>query len=141
MFTHIQDIHFFSQQEQHFSWRGSDASGQLCTFTGTSLGPEIIRVVLRRGAETNERRYPVMSGAAGTLPYLSWMVDKGDESWPFTELRERVDIEAFLQNFAASETALVMSMQSGEKGGFVAVESPVPLPGGYSRASVTIRHS
>ncbi len=106
LFTSIQDVHFVSQQERSACWRGYDLGGRLCTFIVTSLGEEITRVVLRRGEGTDERRYPVASAGAGTLPYLSWMVEQGDESWPVCPPPGREQMAALLEHFVSDETGL-----------------------------------
>jgi alpha-glucosidase len=102
----IQDVQFVSQQERSVCWRGYDAGGRLCTFTITSLGEEITRVLLRRGEEENARRYAAADAASGTLPYLSWMVEKGDEAWPLSALPAREQVETLLAHFVGDERGL-----------------------------------
>jgi alpha-glucosidase len=104
LFTRIQDIHFSRHRGQTSLWQGSDVYGRRYTFAITTLGHEVTRVLLTRGAQSDETRYPTASGAPGTLPYLSWMVDRGDESWP--EGAQRNDLEKLQTSFAASATGL-----------------------------------
>ncbi|GCE12819.1 glycoside hydrolase family 31 protein [Tengunoibacter tsumagoiensis] len=104
MFTKIHSFHLLGQEGRHSFWHGLDEAGHDYTVIGSALGPDITRVVLQRGAELDNRRYQLASGADGTLPYHSWMVDKGDEAWPVVE-QKLTDIEEFFQ-FEASPTAL-----------------------------------
>ena len=114
MFTRIQNMLFSAQHERASLWQGSDARGQSYTLAITTLGREVTRVLLTRGAQSNETRYPTSSRTVGTLPYLSWMVDRGDESWP--ESAQGDSIESVLSSFAASESGLrlVRPAHSGE---------------------------
>ena len=93
---------------------GPTAHGRRYTLTSTSLSTEVTRVLLRRGEQASEIRYPTPSSSTGTLPYLSWMVDKGDEAWPLAEQDEY--LTSIIHSFAASETALrlVRPVQAGE---------------------------
>lgn len=104
MFTSICNFKFLGQDEKNSVWQGHDETGQQFTVTGTSLGSEITRVLLRRGAELDLKRYQLANGADETLPYHSWMVDKGDEAWSKT-VTNRATIEDLL-HFEASATEL-----------------------------------
>ncbi len=105
MFAEIINKHLLSQQGRNSIWQSHDTTGQSYRLTGAILGNEILRVLLQRGAQPDEQHYQIASGAPGTLPYHSWMVDKGDESWPDGEI-ESVLLESYLSGFAASETDL-----------------------------------
>ncbi len=103
MFTHIQRIDALVQQAQAAAWHGQEVSGHLCTFTATRLGQEITRIVLQRGTEVDKRRYPAATQSTGTLPYRSWIVARGDESWSTPHETHAPELIA---SFASSETAL-----------------------------------
>lgn len=105
MFTKISAFHFLGQDGQHRRWRGRDETGQQYTAIATALGAEVTRVIVRRGAGLDLQRYQLASGAQGTLPYHSWMVDKGDEAWPTSEISYPF-VEDVLQGFAASKDGL-----------------------------------
>lgn len=105
MFTRVQHLQLFSQHGQDCVWRGQAGNGQICTLTVTPLGPEITRVLFTRGQQEDSRRYQLASGAGGTLPYHSWMVDKGDETWPVAA-RDCASLENLLSGFMVSETGV-----------------------------------
>lgn len=112
MFTSVQDIHFFAQRGQDFTWRGHDSTGQICTLTGTLLSEKITRVVLKRGMESDERRYQLASGR--TLPYHSWMVEKGDEDWSAVATNRQA-IEDLLCSFSTGEAGLRLTRPLRER--------------------------
>ncbi|HXR65479.1 MAG TPA: TIM-barrel domain-containing protein, partial [Ktedonobacteraceae bacterium] len=114
MFTRIQNIHFFAQRGRDFVWQGSDAHEQRYTLTGTSLGHEVTRVLLTRGAQASEARYPTSGETDGTLPYLSWMVDRGDESWPETAPHDYIENIASCFAASASGLCLICPAHAGE---------------------------
>lgn len=79
-----------------------------CLLAGALLGNEVIRVRFLRGSQLEEVRYQFVDGQDGTLPYHSWMVTKGDETWPPSagEADAQALLEPYLQGFACSETEL-----------------------------------
>lgn len=105
MFTSVPQLSCSSRQGQERTWRTHDNAGQPYIFTGIALGSEITRVVFRRGATLDEQRYQLASGATGTLPYHSWMVERGDEDWPASEINAAL-VESLLGSFVADETSL-----------------------------------
>lgn len=114
MFHTLQNLHFVRQQGLHFLWLGHDQNGQACTLTATHLGHEITRVILRRSDQADEQRYQLASGAPGTLPYHSWMVEKGDEAWP-VNTQELTTPDRYLSAFFLSETALRLASPLSEQ--------------------------
>jgi alpha-glucosidase len=105
LFSDIIDRHVFSQNGATVNWRGHDTEGNLYTLAITALGHEIVRVLLQRGAVSDEKRYQLASGAGGTLPYHSWMVDTGDEAWPAREI-DPASLQSYLSGFAVNATHL-----------------------------------
>jgi alpha-glucosidase len=86
-------------------WRGHDTSGHAYILDETQLGPAITRLLLYRADQPQQIRYRLASGAQGTLPYHSLIVDTGDESWPLAPARPSW-LQRHLAAFAASETGL-----------------------------------
>lgn len=109
LFSDITGWHSLPRYGQVKSWQGRDTADHAYTFSGVSLGHEITRVLLQRGEQVAEQRYQLASGAPGTLPYHSWMVDKGDEAWS-EATASVVRLEAYLEAFAASETSLRLAL-------------------------------
>jgi len=89
-------------------WQARDTADNPYTLTATSLGPELRRILLQRGTHA-EQRYQLASGSPGTLPYHSWMVDRGDETWPATS-HEQLKPADFFSECAASETGLRLTL-------------------------------
>lgn len=82
-----------------------------CLLAGMMLGGAIMRVRLRRGQQFDDTRFQVANGTDGTLPYHSWIVDRGDEQWPaiVSEQEARALIEPYLTGFACSSETLNLS--------------------------------
>lgn len=99
-----------SSETQSRCWLSHDNAGNAYTLTATALGPEIIRVLLRRGARLETQRYQLASGSGDTLPYHSWIIDTGDESWPVIQLIPEhprwSELETYCTSFSASSTGL-----------------------------------
>lgn len=90
-------------------WRGHDTLARPYTLGETLLGPEVTRLLLRRGDRPQRQRYQLASGADGTLPYHSSIVDTGDESWPQAPARPSW-LARHLATFAASQTHLRLTL-------------------------------
>src|SRR5215467_3809158 len=110
MFTNsVTPIYQRRSGHEHIWFAGNDA-GINCSFAGTVLGSEVVRIRAIRGvlAERDELRYQLFDGVAGTLPYHSWIVAKGDEEWPtiMDEAEARTTLESYLQGFAFSSSAI-----------------------------------
>ena len=116
MFSEITASHMQSGGAQSRCWLSHDSTGNAYTLTATPLGQDITRVLLRRGAAQETRRYQLASGAGGTLPYHSWIVDTGDESWPVTqpppENPRWSNLEMYRVGFSASSTELRLTRPS-----------------------------
>jgi alpha-glucosidase len=108
LFTPLKENRALDQQGQDLLWSLHDTAGNPFTLIGTTLSSTVTRVILQRGKQTEYLRYQIASGAGGTLPYHSWMVDKADETWPAAE-PDRTNFASYLQDFAASETSLCLA--------------------------------
>src|SRR5262249_54192643 len=92
-----------------YIWLGRSSNSHFeCLLAGAPLGSEVIRIRAIRGKQLDESRYQLTDGGAGTLPYHSWVVAKGDEQWPdFLNASEAQAIfEPYLQGFAFEPFAL-----------------------------------
>jgi alpha-glucosidase len=110
LFTPITQLHYQRKSGRELIWSAGEGTLSECLITGTLLGSEVIRVRAVRGTGTqvDELRYQLADGGAGTLPYHSWVVAKGDEEWPdfASEDEARTMIEPYLQGFALSATQI-----------------------------------
>ena len=79
-----------------------------CLLTGAVLGSEVLRLRLLRGHHIDDVRYQLSDGSTGTLPYHSWMVTKGDETWSqFLDEKQAIALlEPYLHGFSYTSTAL-----------------------------------
>ena len=110
MFTTIAQPHYKKRSAHEHIWSAGDDTGLSCSFAGAVFGSEIIRIRAIRGAlpEGDEPRFQLADGGAGTLPYHSWIVAKGDEEWPdvMDEAEIRSTLEPYLHGFAFSSDAI-----------------------------------
>lgn len=109
MFSAITNWRALPGAEQTRYWQGHDTLNRPYTLGETLLGPAITRLLLCRGLQPERERYQLASGARGTLPYHSMIVDTGDESWSQTPARPSW-LESHLATFAASETRLRLQL-------------------------------
>ena len=109
MFSGIIDWRALPRHDQARHWHGQDTSGRSYILSESLLGHEIIRLILRRGDQPEKLRYELASGSPGTLPYHSWIVDKGDESWPQAPAQSSW-LESRLADFAANDTHLCLRL-------------------------------
>jgi alpha-glucosidase len=90
-----------------------------CLIAGTLLGSSVIRVRVQRGQQVDTARYKLASGTNGTLPYHSWIVERGDEHWAtgVSEEEARAIVEPYTRGFAASPDALRLTqpLESDER--------------------------
>lgn len=105
MFDDIRHLIYQETPGPEYLWIDAVAD---CLLAGTLLGSSIIRVRVQRGQRLDTTRYQMASGASGTLPYHSWIVERGDEHWPLvvSEQEARSIIEPYTQCFACSPDAL-----------------------------------
>ncbi|HET8851395.1 MAG TPA: TIM-barrel domain-containing protein [Ktedonobacteraceae bacterium] len=110
MFTTIAQRRYQRRNGHEHIWSAGDDAGLSYSFAGAVLGSEIVRIRAIRGAlqDGDKPRYQLADGGAGTLPYHSWIVAKGDENWPdvMEEAEARSTLEPYLQGFAFSSSAI-----------------------------------
>lgn len=119
MFTTGTQLQFDKTSGREYFWKvGEDAVSQYF-LAGTVLGSEVIRMRFLRGPQLHKARYQLaVNGEAGTLPYHSWIVAKGDEQWPnlVHDAKEaRTILEPYLHGFAFSPTALRLTRPLASK--------------------------
>src|SRR5437016_2517509 len=103
MFTHISQLSYQSKIGNAHIWLGRSIDSNVeCILAGTLLGSEIIRIRAIRGIQFDESRYQLSTSETGTLPYHSWIVNRGDEQWPefLTESQVQATLEPYLQGFS-----------------------------------------
>jgi len=107
MFTTITPYYGIQELHGEYIWEAGEsaAAGWLA---GAMLGSEIIRVRFIRPPHFDKTRYRLANGGAGTLPYHSWIVNRGDEQWPATSSQESAEaiLASYLQGFAFSDTEI-----------------------------------
>ena len=109
MFTPVTPLHYQGKIENEHIWMaGSGDANPECVLAGSLLGSEVVRIRAVRGTQLAESRYQLANGGAGTLPYHSWIVAKGDELWPdlLNDTQARAILEPYLQGFAFEPTAI-----------------------------------
>lgn len=108
MFTAITQLQYQRKNGRELIWSSGENTAFAATVAGAMLGSEIVRIRAIRGPMVDEQRYHLVDGAAGTLPYHSWSVVKGDESWSefANEAETRAILEPYLQGFSFSATAM-----------------------------------
>ncbi len=104
MFTAVTQLHYQRTSEREHIW----TAGEDCLLAGAVLGAEIVRIRFLHGTQFDEARYLLTDGGAGTLPYHSWIITKGDAQWATLvgEAEERTILEPYLQGFALSPTEM-----------------------------------
>jgi alpha-glucosidase len=110
MFTTITQYTYQRKSGQEHMWSSGDNTDLHCSFAGTVLGSNVIRVRAIRGAlpDAEGPRFHLTDGGAGSLPYHSWIVVKGDENWHgfIVEADARTMLEEYLQGFAFSSNSI-----------------------------------
>ncbi|MFL5628529.1 MAG: TIM-barrel domain-containing protein, partial [Ktedonobacteraceae bacterium] len=108
MFTEISQLSYRGTLGREHIWQAAEEP--VCLLAGTMLGTQVVRIRLLRNGRPDESRYQLADGGAGTLPYHSWIVAKGDEEWPDTShLQEAVVrsiLEPYLQGWAVAPDTL-----------------------------------
>ncbi len=113
MLTTFPTLSYQGTSDREHLWIPQDVAISDYLLAGSLLGSEIVRVRLLRQRQPDTTRYQLADGGAGTLPYHSWAVAKGDEQWPIVadEHAARAIIEPFLQGFAASSSEMRFTQQ------------------------------
>jgi alpha-glucosidase len=108
MLTALARLRYQGIQNNEHLWIPVDETLHDLVLAGSLLGSEVVRVRLLRTTQLGTTRYQLADGGAGTLPYHSWAVAKGDEQWPIgaDEQAAHAIIEPYVQGFAASTTEL-----------------------------------
>src|SRR6266704_3328745 len=109
MFSYISQLEYQSKFGNEYIWLGRSSDSNFeCLLAGTLLGSEVIRIRAIRGTQLDESRYQLTDIRAGTLPYHSWIVAKGDEQWTdfLNTSQAQAILEPYLQGFAFESTAL-----------------------------------
>jgi len=111
MLTPVTQLNYQSKRGSELIWHAGEDSPYECLLAGAVLGSDTIRVRFVRGGVLDERRYQLVDGKPGTLPYHSWIVTKGDEQWPhfLDEKQARGILEPYLQGFSFSSTAICLT--------------------------------
>ncbi len=107
MFTMITRYHGIQELHGEYIW-GIGENSSIGWLAGSMLGSEIIRVRLIHAPHFDKTRYQLAGGGTGTLPYHSWIVNRGDEQWPATGSAESAEeiLAPYLQGFAFSDTEI-----------------------------------
>ncbi len=119
MLKNTANIHYQGvKAEEHF-WQGV-VDGTPFYLAGRLLGSDIIRVRCVRGKPIeSEKRYAVVDGGEGTLPYHSWSVAKGDQHWPNFAFEKDMQslLETHVQGFTLFPTAITFTrmLETGER--------------------------
>ncbi|HEY3992791.1 MAG TPA: TIM-barrel domain-containing protein, partial [Ktedonobacteraceae bacterium] len=109
MFTAVRPVHYAGQEAQEHIWlNGEQAETSACLLAGTLLGNEIVRVRFLHTAYPESLRFQLVDEAEGTLPYHSWIVSTGDETWETSSSNkgERSLLAPYLQGFAYGDNEL-----------------------------------
>ncbi len=108
MFTATQPVHYNGNEAQEYIWlNGETPETSACLFAGSLLGDEIVRVRFLHTAYPEGLRFQLVDEREGTLPYHSWIVATGDETWPTQHDSEAQSLLApYFQGFAYSDNQL-----------------------------------
>ncbi len=103
MFTAVQPVHYHGKEAQEYIWlNGEQQVTSSCCLAGSLLGDEIVRVRFLHTAYPEGLRFQLVDEAEGTLPYHSWIVSTGDETWKTTSGDEEAQsvLAPYLRGFA-----------------------------------------
>ncbi|GAC1614935.1 MAG: glycoside hydrolase family 31 protein [Ktedonobacteraceae bacterium] len=108
MFTATKSVHYTGKEAQEYLWlNGEQAETSTCLFAGALLGSEIVRIRFLHTAYPEGQRFQLVDENVGTLPYHSWIVSTGDETWQTTKDEEALALLApRLQGFAFGESEM-----------------------------------
>ncbi len=106
MFTAAKPVQYAGAEAQDHIWLNNETpETSACLFAGALLGNEIVRIRFLHTAYPEELRFQLVDEQEGTLPYHSWIVSTGDESWQNTKSDKEILplLEPYLQGFAYSD--------------------------------------
>ncbi len=108
MAHHVTKLHYQGIHGQEHYW--FDTAND-CSLAGMMLGGTITRVRFQRGQQIDDIRFQVANGSGGTLPYHSWIVERGDEQWSaiVSDQEARALIEPYLTGFTCLQESLRLS--------------------------------
>jgi alpha-glucosidase len=109
MFTAALAGHYSGQEAREHIWLdGDQPETSTCLLAGSLLGDEIVRVRFLRSAYPEGLRFELVDDAQGTLPYHSWIVSTGDETWQTQASveEERRLLLPYLEGFAYGDKEL-----------------------------------
>ncbi len=109
MFTATKPIHYMGKEAQEYLWlNGEQPETSSCHFAGALLGNEIVRIRFLHTAYPEGQRFQLVDENEGTLPYHSWIVSTGDETWQtmMDDKEAHALLESRLQGFAFGESEM-----------------------------------
>jgi len=107
VFTTVTQPRYTRTSERETIWE-TDTGDH--TLAAALLGTNIVRVRFQRTALLDTKRYALPDNAQGTLPYHSWIVTTGDETWHTPETGIQATLAPYIQGFAQSATALRLTL-------------------------------
>ncbi|GAC1456886.1 MAG: glycoside hydrolase family 31 protein [Ktedonobacteraceae bacterium] len=109
MFTATKSVHYMGKEAQEYIWlNGEQSETSTCLFAGALLGSEIVRIRFLHTAYPEGQRFQLVDENEGTLPYHSWIVSTGDETWQTMTNDEEAQalLAPRLQGFAFGESEM-----------------------------------
>ena len=109
MFTAAKRVHYAGKEAQEYLWlNGEQSETSTCLFAGALLGREIVRIRFLHSAYPEGQRFQLVDENEGTLPYHSWIVSTGDETWQTTTNDEEALtlLKPRLRGFAFGESEM-----------------------------------
>ena len=109
MFTATKPVHFMKKEAQEYLWsNGERPETSSSLFAGALLGSDIVRIRFLHTAYPEGQRFQLVDDNEGTLPYHSWIVATGDETWQTTANEEEALalLTPRLQGFAFGESEM-----------------------------------
>ncbi|MEO8973362.1 MAG: TIM-barrel domain-containing protein, partial [Ktedonobacteraceae bacterium] len=113
MFTLARPVRFDGKQGQECIWLNEDThETSSCLLAGTLLGSDIVRIRFLHTAYAERLRFQLVDDKEGTLPYHSWSVSTGDESWHTTtsDAEAFVLLDPYLRGFSFADYALRLTL-------------------------------
>jgi len=109
MFTATKPVRYTGDEAQEHIWLdGEKPETSACLFAGSRLGDEIVRIRFLHTAYPEGLRFQLVDEREGTLPYHSWIVSTGDETWQTTKKNDEVRdlLVPYLRGFAFSDSEM-----------------------------------
>ncbi len=113
MFTLARPVRFDGKQGQECIWLNGDThETSSCILAGTLLGSDIVRIRFLHTAYAEGLRFQLVDDKEGTLPYHSWIVATGDESWSTStsDAEAFVLLDPYLRGFSFADYALRLTL-------------------------------